>query len=104
MLDNETAEATQSPDNPFDTNILSAAIADEVKHTVFTLMTNELPRMVRDAVYEAINTMPTDITNQPKLSNGAKSLSKKVAPSAKQLPKKEQLKNCKQKDKYQKSG
>ena len=48
-----------------DMAVLSATIADEVRHSVSEMITAEMPQMVRQAVVEAIREMPTAATGQP---------------------------------------
>jgi hypothetical protein len=45
--------------------VLSATIADEVRHSVSTMIAAEMPQMVRQAVVEAIREMPTATPGQP---------------------------------------
>ena len=66
VIDTVVADASQNPDAQFDMDALSATVADEVRRTVSAVMTAELPQMVRDAVSEAIRTLPADISHQPK--------------------------------------
>ena len=66
VVDTVVADASQNPAAPFDMDALSATIADEVRRTVSAVMTTELPQMVRDAVSEAIRTLPADTSQQPK--------------------------------------
>ena len=64
--DTVLADASQNPTARFDMDALSATVADEVRRTVSAVMTAELPQMVRDAVSEAIRTLPVDTSHQPK--------------------------------------
>ena len=66
VVDTVVTEASQNPDAQFDMDALSATVADEVRRTVSAVMTAELPQMVRDAVSEAIRTLPVDTSHQPK--------------------------------------
>ena len=66
VVDTVVADASQNPAAPFDMCALSATVADEVRRTISAVMTAELPRMVRDAVSEAIRTLPADTSHQPK--------------------------------------
>ena len=66
VVDTVVADASQNPAAPFDMDALSATVADEVRRTVSAVMTAELPQMVRDAVSEAIRTLPADTSHQPK--------------------------------------
>jgi hypothetical protein len=45
--------------------VLSATIADEVRHSVSAMIAAEMPQMVRQAVVEAIREMPTAAPGQP---------------------------------------
>ena len=66
VVDTVVADASQNPAAPFDMDALSATVADEVRRTVSAVMTAELPQMVRDAVSEAIRTLPADTSHQTK--------------------------------------
>ena len=66
VVDTVVADASQNPAAPFDMYALSATVADEVRRTISAVMTAELPQMVRDAVSEAIRTLPADTSHQPK--------------------------------------
>ena len=48
-----------------DMAVLSATIADEVRHSVSAMIAAEMPQMVRQAVVEAIREMPTAAPGQP---------------------------------------
>ena len=50
----------------FDMAVLSATIADEVRHSVSVMIAAEVPQMVRQAVVEAIRAMPTTAPDRPK--------------------------------------
>ena len=76
VVDTVVADASQSPDAPFDMDALSATVADEVRRTVSAVMTAELPQMVRDAVSEAIRTLPADTSHQTKPAPGKTSPAK----------------------------
>ena len=76
MVDTVVADASQNPAAPFDMDALSATVADEVRRTVSAVMTAELPQMVRDAVSEAIRTLPADTSHQPKPAPGKTSPAK----------------------------
>ena len=65
-FDTVVADANPNNANPFDISELSAAVANEVRRTVSSVMTAELPKMVRDAVSEAIREFPTDTRGQSK--------------------------------------
>ena len=66
VVDTVLDDASQNPAAPFDMDALSATVANEVRRTVSAVMTAELPQMVRDAVSEAIRTLPADTSHQPK--------------------------------------
>ena len=76
MVDTVVGDASQNPAAPFDMDALSATVADEVRRTVSAVMTAELPQMVRDAVGEAIRTLPADASQQPKPAPGKTSPAK----------------------------
>ena len=76
VVDTVVADASQNPAAPFDMDALSATVADEVRRTVSAVMTTELPQMVRDAVSEAIRTLPADTSHQPKPAPGKTSPAK----------------------------
>ena len=76
VVDTAVADASQNPAAPFDMFALSATVADEVRRTVSAVMTAELPQMVRDAVNEAIRTLPADTSHQPKPAPGKTSPAK----------------------------
>ena len=76
VVDTVVADASQNPAAPFDMFALSATVADEVRRTVSAVMTAELPQMVRDAVNEAIRTLPADTSHQPKPAPGKTSPAK----------------------------
>ena len=69
-VDTVVADASQNNAAPFDMDVLSAAVADEVRRTVLAVMITELPQMVRDAVGEAIRTLPTDVRGQSTITTG----------------------------------
>ena len=76
MVDKVVADTSQSPAAPFDMYALSATVADEVRRTISAVMTAELPQMVRDAVSEAIRTLPADTSHQPEPAPGKTSPAK----------------------------
>jgi len=76
VVDTVVADASQNPAAPFDMDALSATVADEVRRTVSAVMTAELPQMVRDAVSEAIRTLPADTSHQTKPAPGKTSPAK----------------------------
>jgi hypothetical protein len=76
VVDTVVADASQNPAAPFDMDALSATVADEVRRTVSAVMTAELPQMVRDAVSEAIRTLPANTSHQTKPAPGKTSPAK----------------------------
>lgn len=76
-VDTVVADASQNNTAPFDMDALSATVADEVRRTVSAVITAELPKMVRDAVGEAIRTLPADARHQPAPTTGIRSAAKK---------------------------
>ena len=63
-VDNVVADTNQDNTVSFDMDVLSAAVADEVRRTVSAVMIAELPQMVRDAVSEALRSLPADSLGQ----------------------------------------
>jgi hypothetical protein len=61
--DAPTADPDLTP--PLDMAVLSATIADDVRHSVSMMIAAEMPQMVRQAVVEAIREMPTAAPDQP---------------------------------------
>jgi len=78
-VDTVVADASQNNAVPFDIDVLSAAVADEVRRTVSAVMIAELPQMVRDAVGEAIRALPADVRGQSTPTTGNPSTAKSVA-------------------------
>ncbi len=78
-VDTVVADASQNNAVPFDMDVLSAAVADEVRRTVSAVMIAELPQMVRDAVGEAIRALPADVRGQSTPTTGNPSTAKRVA-------------------------
>ena len=78
-VDTVVADASQNNAVPFDMDVLSAAVADEVRRTVSAVMIAELPQMVRDAVGEAIRALPADVRGQSTPTAGKPSTAKRVA-------------------------
>ncbi len=76
VVDTVVADASHNPTAPFDMDALSATVADEVRRTVSAVMTAELPQMLRDAVSEAIRTLPAETSHQPKPAPGKTSPAK----------------------------
>ena len=77
-VDTVVADASQNNAVPFDMDVLSAAVADEVRRTVSAVMIAELPQMVRDAVGEAIRALPADVRGQSTPTAGNPSTAKSV--------------------------
>jgi hypothetical protein len=65
-----------------DMAVLSATIADEVRHSVSVMIAAEVPQMVRQAVVEAIREMPTAAPDQPQ-PKAAKKTRAKPGPAKK---------------------
>ena len=61
--DAPTADTDLTP--ALDMAVLSATIADEVRHSVSMIIAAEMPQMVRQAVVEAIREIPTAAPDQP---------------------------------------
>ena len=78
-VDTVIADASQNNAVSFDMDVLSAAVADEVRRTVSAVMIAELPQMVRDAVGEAIRALPADVRGQSTPTTGNPSTAKRVA-------------------------
>ena len=98
-VDTVVADATQNNTVPFDMNVLSATVADEVRRTVSAVMIAELPQMVREAVIEAIHSLPADALGQstPTAVNPStpKSMTtRKTAATKKAIPKKVRTKKA----------
>jgi len=77
-VDTVVADASQNNAVHFDMDVLSAAVADEVRRTVSAVMIAELPQMVRDAVGEAIRALPADVRGQSTPTTGNPSTAKSV--------------------------
>ena len=67
-VDAVVANTSQNSAAPFDIDVLSATLADEVRRTLSAIMVEELPRVVRDAVGEAIRALPA--TDNPSTTKG----------------------------------
>ena len=89
QIDSDTSPADPDLAPALDMAVLSATIADEVRHSVSAMITAEMPQMVRQAVVEAIREMPTAAPSQPtpkaakktraKKTTGKKAVTKKAA-------------------------
>ena len=67
-VDAVVANTSHNSVAPLDMDVLSATLADEVRRTVSAIMIEELPRVVRDAVDEAIRALPA--TENPSTAKG----------------------------------
>ena len=65
QIDSDASPADPDLAPTLDMAVLSATIADEVRHSVSAMITAEMPQMVRQAVVEAIREMPTAAPGQP---------------------------------------
>ena len=83
--DASSADPDQAP--ALDMAVLSATIADEVRHSVSAMIAAEMPQMVRQAVVEAIREMPTAAPDQPQPKAAKKTRAKPG--TAKKTPAKE---------------
>ena len=77
--DTFVADVNKSNSIPFDVNVLSATVADEVRRTVSAVMIAELPRLVRNAVGEEIRALPANALSQSKPAIDNPSAAKTVA-------------------------
>ena len=66
QIDSDASPADPDLVPALDMAVLSATIADEVRHSVSAMITAEMPQMVRQAVVEAIREMPTAAPGQPR--------------------------------------
>ena len=65
QIDSDASPADPDQAPALDMAVLSATIADEVRHSVSAMIAAEMPQMVRQAVVEAIREMPTAAPGQP---------------------------------------
>ena len=65
QIDSDASPADPDLAPALDMAVLSATIADEVRHSVSAMIAAEIPQMVRQAVVEAIREMPTAAPSQP---------------------------------------
>ncbi len=65
QIDSDASPADPDMAPALDMAVLSATIADEVRHSVSAMFAAEIPQMVRQAVVEAIREMPTAAPGQP---------------------------------------
>ena len=59
-------------------DVLSAAVADEIRRTVSTVVIAELPQMLRDAVGETVLALKADALGQSTSTSGKPSKAKSV--------------------------
>jgi len=65
QIDGDASPADPDLTPALDMAVLSATIADEVRHSISAMIAAEMPQMVRQAVVEAIREMPTAAPGQP---------------------------------------
>ena len=65
QIDSDAPPADPDLAPSLDMAVLSATIADEVRHSVSAMIAAEMPQIVRQAVVEAIREMPTAAPGQP---------------------------------------
>jgi hypothetical protein len=65
QIDSDASSADPDLAPALDMAVLSATIADEVRHSVSAMIAAEMPQMLRQAVVEAIREMPTAAPSQP---------------------------------------
>ena len=78
-VDTVNKDARQNNSATLYMDVLSAAVADEVRRTVSAVMAAEIPKMVREAVGEAFSALPADARVQSAPSTGNPSTTKSVA-------------------------
>lgn len=78
QIDSDASPADPDLAPALDMAVLSATIADEVRHSVSAMITAEMPQMVRQAVVEAILEMPTAAPGQPTPKAAKKTRAKKT--------------------------
>ena len=64
-IDSDALTADPDLTPALDMAVLSATVANEVRHSVSMMIATEMPQMVRQAVVEAIREMPTAAPDQP---------------------------------------
>ena len=84
QIDSDAPTADPDLTPALDMAVLSATIADEVRHSVSMMIAAEMPQMVRQAVVEAIREMPTPAPDQPQPKAAKKT--RGTAGTAKQPP------------------
>ena len=65
QIDSDAPPADPDLAPALDMAVLSATIADEVRHSISAMIAAEMPQMVHQAVVEAIREMPTAAPGQP---------------------------------------
>ena len=92
QIDGDASPADPDQAPALDMAVLSATIADEVRHSVSAMIAAEMPQMVRQAVVEAIREMPTAAPDQPQPKAAKKTRAKpgtaKKTPATKTTAKK----------------
>ena len=92
QIDSDASPADPDQAPALDMAVLSATIADEVRHSVSAMIAAEMPQMVRQAVVEAIREMPTAAPGQP-TPKAAKKMRAKPGTAKKTAAKKTPAKN-----------
>ena len=92
QIDSDASPADPDLAPALDMAVLSATIADEVRHSVSAMIAAEMPQMVRQAVVEAIREMPTAAPGQP-TPKAAKKMRAKPGTAKKTAAKKTPAKN-----------
>ncbi|MCH1426166.1 MAG: hypothetical protein L7W42_03325 [Alphaproteobacteria bacterium] len=92
QIDGDASPADPDLTPALDMAVLSATIADEVRHSVSAMIAAEMPQMVRQAVVEAIREMPTAAPGQP-TPKAAKKMRAKPGTAKKTAAKKTPAKN-----------
>ena len=87
-FDRDFADSNQHSAAPFDIDKLTTTIADEVRQTVSSVMIAELPKMVHNAVREAIRALPTASFSQPKSVTNKQVTTKNATPRTTTVKKK----------------
>ena len=92
QIDSDASPADPDQAPALDMAVLSATIADEVRHSVSAMIAAEMPQMVRQAVVEAIREVPTTAPGQP-TPKAAKKMRAKPGTAKKTAAKKTPAKN-----------
>ena len=108
-VDTVVADTNQNNTLPFDMDVLLTTVAEEVRRTVAAVMITELPQMVRDAVSEAIRSIPADARGEPTPATvnppKAKSVTaRKTTATKKAVAKKAKTKKAASKKPHKKKG